>query len=76
MMLKKLQNCVKEKRLMRSLGEKGQGVVEYALILAFVVLIAAALSSSGGLKNAVTDVFNKVTNQVQGTGGSGNTNTN
>ena len=70
MMLKKLQNCVKEQRVMRSLGEKGQGIVEYALILAFVVLIAAALVNGGELTTAVTNVFSNVTEKVSG-GGSG-----
>lgn len=70
MMLKKLQNCVKEQRVMRSIGEKGQGIVEYALILAFVVLIAAALVNGGELTTAVTNVFSNVTEKVSG-GGSG-----
>ena len=71
MMLKKIQNCVKEQRFMRSLGEKGQGIVEYALILAFVVLIAAALVNGGELTTAVTNVFSNVTEKVNGNGGNG-----
>ncbi len=73
MFLQKVQECVKEKRLMRYLGEKGQGIVEYALILAFVVAVAVAISSSGGLTTAVKEVFTKVTNQVNGTNSSGGT---
>lgn len=39
--------------------EKGQGIVEYAVLLAFVVAIAAYLfSDSSGLKSAITDTFN------------------
>lgn len=38
--------------------QTGQGIVEYALILAFVVAIAAvALSSDGGLAKAIKDRF-------------------
>lgn len=37
--------------------EKGQGIVEYAVLLAFVVAIAAYLFSSSGLKGEVTATF-------------------
>ncbi|WP_337543610.1 hypothetical protein [Mitsuokella jalaludinii] len=37
--------------------EKAQGIVEYALILAFVVGIAAAIFAKGGLAEAVSDAY-------------------
>ncbi len=64
MMLQKIQNCIKEQRLMRSLGEKGQGIVEYALILAFVVVIAMALTNSGGLQDKIKSVFSNVGSEI------------
>lgn len=48
----------------RYLGQKGQGIVEYALILAFVVAVAAALTNEGTLQKAVSAVFTKATNQL------------
>lgn len=62
------------------LGEKGQGVVEYALILAFVVvLVTVALSGENStIGKAVRDLFTntagKITNATGtgGTGGAGN----
>ena len=44
----------------RYISEKAQGIVEYALILAFVVAVAAALTSSGGLKEKVRNVLTNV----------------
>ena len=44
---------------MRSfLKEKGQGIVEYAVLLAFVVAIAAYLFNNDSIKNEVTATFN------------------
>ena len=37
--------------------EKGQGIVEYAVLLAFVVAIAAYLFSNTGIKQEVTATF-------------------
>ena len=68
MMLQKIRECVEERRLMRSLGEKGQGIVEYALILAFVVVIAMALTNSGGLQDKIKAVFTSVGNEVDKAG--------
>lgn len=48
-------------KVMRYLEQKAQGMVEYALILAFVVGIAAVLTSSTGIKGAITTTFEKVT---------------
>lgn len=44
----------------RYLSERGQGIVEYALILAFVTIIAAALINSDGLQNTISGVIQKV----------------
>jgi len=67
-------------KIMRYLEQKAQGMVEYALILAFVVGIAAALTSSDGIKGAIETTFEKVTTtlntangtQTQGGGTQGN----
>ena len=54
----------------RYLSQKAQGIVEYALILAFVVAIAIFITSGeGNLKDAVQGVFTKTSNQVKGTTG-------
>ena len=47
----------------RYLSEKGQGMAEYALVLAFVVAIIVAVSS-GGLGTAINAAFSKVTSQI------------
>ncbi len=52
---------VKARYMNRYLGEKGQGIVEYALILAFVVVIAVAITNAGGLKDKVSEVFTNIT---------------
>lgn len=39
-------------------GKNGQGIVEYAILVAFVVAVAAFLISDTGLKNEVTATFN------------------
>ena len=55
----------------RYLGEKGQGMVEYALILAFVVAVAAAVfaqGTSGGLGQAINGIVTRVSKAVSGTG--------
>lgn len=46
----------------RYVGEKAQGIVEYALILAFVVVLATALVQSGSIANGAKNVFNNVAN--------------
>ena len=40
--------------------QKGQGIVEYALLLAFVVALAMFLNTGGGLKDSVIAVFEDV----------------
>lgn len=52
----------------RYLGEKGQGMVEYALILAFVVAVAGVVFAKGtnsGLGAAINDIVAKVTNAIK-----------
>lgn len=56
------------------LSEKGQGMVEYALIIAFVAAIAAlALNSNDGLgdkiKSAFTAAGGQIGSQVEKAGG-------
>ena len=47
--------------LRKRLGvRKGQGIVEYAIILALVVLLAAVMSGSSGIKEKVTQTFTNV----------------
>ena len=48
----------------RYMSQKAQGMVEYALILAFVVVVAAVLTTDNGLSEAIKGVFGKATNQV------------
>ncbi len=48
----------------RYLSQKAQGMVEYALIIAFVVAIAVALSSDGGLADAISGVFGTAGNKI------------
>ena len=62
MFLKATLDYVKVRYLNRYLGEKGQGIVEYALILAFVVVVAAAISNAGGLRTRVAQVFTDMLN--------------
>ena len=53
----------------RYLGEKGQGMVEYALILAFVVAVAGVVFAQGtdkGLGNAINGIVQTVTDAVNG----------
>lgn len=55
----------------RYISEKAQGMVEYALILAFVVAIAAlvlTVSNSEGLGGAISSAFQKVTDQINNFG--------
>ena len=53
---------------LRYLNNRGQGIVEYALILVFVVAIAAiALSSDSDFGKALQGAFNKVVQALGGT---------
>lgn len=51
----------------RYLNEKAQGMVEYALIVAFIVGVAAAVfASNGDFQSAITTAFGKVKSAVTG----------
>lgn len=53
----------------RYLGQKAQGITEYALILAFVAVIADLVLTSDrstGLANALITAFNKVIKALGG----------
>lgn len=49
----------------RYLSQKAQGIVEYALILAFVVVVAAVLVGNDSLSDAISNVFGAAKTQVQ-----------
>lgn len=56
-MLQRINNFFRKSQI-------GQGIVEYALILAFVVAVAAVLTNTGGLKDALTNIFTNTTAKV------------
>ncbi|MDD7055705.1 MAG: pilin protein [Selenomonadaceae bacterium] len=49
----------------RYMTEKAQGIVEYALILAFVVALAAVLTGNNGVSAAVKGTFSSVVTQLK-----------
>ena len=49
----------------RFFKEKGQGIVEYAVLLAFVVAIAAYLFTSTGIQDEVTGAFASTHSMLQ-----------
>ena len=50
-------------------SQKGQGIVEYALILAFVVAIAAvALKSDSGIGKAIKTIFTNTGTKIEQAG--------
>lgn len=55
----------------RYLTEKGQGMVEYALILAFVVVIAAFLTQNGAIGQGIENVFGSVAKLLNNGGNNG-----
>ena len=61
-------------KVMRYLEQKAQGMVEYALILAFVVGVAVALASSDGIKGAIEQTFTNVTNTLNTANGTNKSN--
>ena len=71
MAVKAMWDYVKVRYLDRYLGEKGQGIVEYALILAFVVVVAVAITNGGGLREKVAQVFQDVLDAFGGSSGDG-----
>lgn len=48
----------------RYLSQKAQGIVEYALILAFVVVLAVVLTKTGGLSDAISTIFSTTTDKL------------
>ncbi len=54
----------------RYMDEKAQGIVEYALLLVFVVTIAIAVlfNNDNSLQTAITDAFGKVSDLVKNHG--------
>ena len=50
----------------RYLNEKGQGMVEYAVILAIVVAIGVALSANGGFQSSITTLYSTIATRVAG----------
>ena len=53
----------------RYMSQKAQGIVEYALILAFVVAIAIFITSGdNSLSESIKGVFTKTADQVKNTG--------
>ena len=52
----------------RYLGEKGQGMVEYVAILAFVVVVAGIVFYQGtdkGVGKALSDAIESITNKIK-----------
>ncbi len=58
-MFKKIQKLIDKLKA----SEKGQGMVEYALIIAFVAAIAI-VALNGKMKDAVTGAFGKASTNV------------
>lgn len=48
----------------RYMSQKAQGIVEYALILAFVVVVAAFLTGSDGFGDSINKIFGAVQNAL------------
>lgn len=46
------------------LGEKGALFVEYALILAFVIVVGVVFLSEGGLKKPISDIFSSTGSEL------------
>ncbi len=55
----------------RYMSQKAQGMVEYALIIAFVVALAIALTNSSGLSTAIENVFGSAASKLNGTSSNG-----
>ena len=51
-------------KLKELIDEKGQGIVEYGLILAFVAIIAIAIFANDGLSQSVKDSFDNANDVV------------
>lgn len=61
-MLQRINNFFRKSQI-------GQGIVEYALILAFVVAVAAVLADGGGIRTAITNIFTNTQQQLESAGG-------
>ena len=48
----------------RYMSQKAQGMVEYALIIAFVVILAAVLMNNDGLSGAIQGVFGTASDTI------------
>ena len=55
-------------------SEKAQGIVEYALVLAFVAVVATALGTNGKLTTKVNEAFTNITDAFAAKTTSGTTN--
>ena len=61
--IQKITDAIKSK-----LSQQGQGMVEYALIIAVVAVIAVLVFNTG-LKNSITGAFNSASDQINTTTG-------
>lgn len=55
----------------RYLSQKAQGIVEYALLLAFIVVVAAAITNQGGIADSIKTIFDKVKTTMSTAAGKG-----
>ena len=63
-------------RIEKIWSEKGQGIVEYALILAFVVAIAiVALNKDSGIGQKIQNLFTTTGNKIDEAAGNTNSGT-
>ena len=53
----------------RYLGQKGQGMVEYAIVVGVVIAAGVALTANGGFSNGVVTMFNNLTTRAGAVGG-------
>ena len=65
-------------KLQEKLSEKGQGMTEYAIILAVVAIVAVAVfygggDESSGLKGTISGAYQKANNEVSSIGATNNT---
>jgi len=55
-MMKLVRNFVRD--------EKGEDLIEYGLLAAFVAAVAVAIATNGALRTAITGVFTSVNNAL------------
>ena len=55
-MLKLIRNFVRD--------EKGEDLIEYGLLAAFVAAVAVAIATNGALRAAITGVFDTITERL------------